>query len=137
VDLKEIKTDPALLEQGGWVSDIPGMGDLELQVRPLSNPKYQRLQSKLIQALPRAKRVGGRPDEDEQDRIISTCLLNTVLLGWRNLKDGGEEVEFTPDMARMLILQPEFRDFRDAVLYASGVVSDNRVADQEDAAKNS
>ena len=137
MDLKEIKVDPALVEHGGWVSDIPGMGDLELQVRPLLNPKFRRLQSKLNQAVTREKRIGGQVDEDEQDRILTTCLLNTVLLGWRNLKDGGDDVPFTPEMARTLMLQPEFRDFRDAVLYAAGVVSDDRIANQEDAAKNS
>ena len=136
MQLSDIIVDPELIENGGWVRDIPEMDDLEIRVRPITNPKFDRMQTRLVQSLPRSKKPGGKVDDDEQDRILSICLLNTCLLDWRNCKDGDNDIPFSPETAKKFMLEWKYSKFRNAVMYASGVVSDYKVADQEDAAKN-
>ncbi|MDP4024461.1 hypothetical protein Q8W71_17690 [Methylobacterium sp. NEAU 140] len=123
--LSALKVDADKIEAGEWVGDIPEMGDLRLRVRGLQNAGYRRLQSRLIDAVPRSKKQGGRVDPDELDRITSTCLASTVLLDWAGLEDeGGAPLPYSKETATEFLTNPAFRRFRDAVLYAATVVGD-------------
>lgn len=136
--LSSLKVDAAAIEDGEWIGSIPEMGDLEVRVRGLNNAKYRRLQSKLIDAVPRAKRQGGRLDPDEQDRITAICLRETVLLDWRGLEgEDGAPVSYTKDLANDLLTKPEFRRFREGVIWAAAQVGEERAAADEDDAGNS
>lgn len=136
--LSSLKVDPAAIEGGEWIGNIPEMGDLEVCVRGLNNAKYRRLQSKLIDAVPRQKRPGGRVDPDEQDRITATCLNATVLLDWRGLEgEDGQPLPYSQDLAAELLSKPEFRRFREGVIWAAAQVGEERAASDEDDAGNS
>jgi hypothetical protein len=135
--LSDLKVDAVKVEQGAWVENIPDMGDLRLKVRGVNNADWRRLQSSLIQAVPRGKRANGRIDPEEQDRITSICLQNASLLDWQNLHgDDGEPLPFSKEMARELLTKPEFRAFRDAVLYAATIVGEWSSEEIEADAKN-
>lgn len=137
MDMNSRKIDPARQEQGAWVSDIREWGDLRLKVRGIGNSDFRRLQSKLLESVPRQKRVRGDIDPAEQDRITSTCLLNTVLIDWDNLQENGAVVPFSKEAAKRYLFDPEFVEFRAAVSWAASVVSEQGAANSEDALGNS
>jgi hypothetical protein len=137
MDMNSRKIDPAKLEQGAWVGDIPEWGDLRLKVRGIGNSDFRRLQNKLFESVPRQKRVRGAIDPAEQDRITSTCLLNTVLIDWDNLQEDGVPVPFSQEAAKRFLFEPEFAEFRAAVSWAAAVVSEQGVASAQDALGNS
>jgi hypothetical protein len=135
--LGELTVDPNRVENGAWVEDIPELQGLRLKVRGNNNADWRRLQAKLLDAVPRKKRMGGRVDPEEQDRIISSCLLSTCLLDWEGLEDGdGKPIPFSKQTAQKLLTEPEYRRFRDGVIWASNVVGDNIESEVEDAAGN-
>ncbi len=134
--LSSIEVDPDKIEQGQWIGNIPEAGDLELKVRGLQNADFRRLQGKLVEAVPRAKKVGGRLDPDEQDRVTNQCLAATVLLDWRGLEDDTGPIPFSKEKARELLMDPRYRRFREAVIWAASVVGEEQVADLEEAQGN-
>lgn len=122
--LSALKTDVAKLEAGQWVGEIPEMDGLELQVRGLGNTDYKRLYEKKAAAIPRQRKLRGIQTPDH-DRIVSECLHEAVLLGWRGLTDDdGAPVAFDTDLARSLVTDPEYGKFRGAVIWAANIVSE-------------
>ena len=140
--LSAIRRNTAAVEQGRWVDDIPGMGDLRLRVRGSGNKDWNRLQSELFDKVPREQRLRGLSDEDGF-RIDTECLLTTVLQDWGNLVGDGvigdldQPVAYAIETARRLLSEPEYIVIRNAVTWAAGVVAVDAEADQEDDAKNS
>lgn len=136
--LSDLKIDLNKIETGIWVRNIPEMGDIELLVRPIDNPSYRRLQERLINAVPRSKRDGLSIPIDIRDEITAKCLLETVLLGWRGLRnDDATEIPFSRDLAEKLMLEPEYKSFRSAVAWAAGVAETQSAASLESDVKNS
>lgn len=134
--LSDIALDSERQEKGAWVGDIPELEGLKLLVRGIGNSDWRRLQTKLIEAIPRKKRVG-RMDIDEQDRIQSTCLLNTCLLDWEGLEDEeGKQIPYSKDLARKLLFEPEYRKFRDSVIWAATYVAEQTAEEQKEVLGN-
>lgn len=135
--LTDLAVDTDRAEKGAWVDDIPEMQGLRLKVRGSSNADWRRLVAKLTEAVPRKKRLGGRVDPEEQDAIISKCLLNCCLLDWAGLEDDeGKEIPFGKEMAKKLLTDPEYRRFRDSVIWAASIVGENIEVTQEEIAGN-
>jgi hypothetical protein len=120
MDLSETDVDEVAFEQGAWIDSIPGFGDVRLRVRGMQNADWRRLSTKLSDAVPASKKVGGRIDPDEQDKIAVKLLSDTCLLEWDRLTDKGAPVPYSKDLADKLIA--ERRRFRDAVAWAASVV---------------
>jgi hypothetical protein len=136
--LSDITVDAERLEKGAWVDNIPDMEGLRLKVRGANNVDWRRLQSRLLDAVPRKKRLGGRLDPDEQDRITASCLLNTCLMDWDGLEgDDGNPLPYSKEWADKLIKEPEYRRFRDAVIWAASIVAEENNIDHQDAVGNS
>ena len=135
--MSELSVDVDRQENGAWVDDIPEMEGLRLKVRGSNNADWRRLQARLVDAVPRKKRMGGRLDPDEQDRIMSSCLLNCCLLDWDGLEDSDNKpIPYSKDMAKQLLTEPQYRRFRDGVVWAASVVAENAALDQEEIAGN-
>jgi hypothetical protein len=131
--LSDITLDSERQEKGAWVEEIPELEGLKLLVRGINNTDWRRLQAKLIEAIPRKKRMSGRIDTDEQDRIQSTCLLSACLLDWDGLEDDdGKPIPYEKDMARKLLFSPEYRKFRDGVVWAANMVAEQTSEDQKE-----
>lgn len=136
--LNDLTVDPVKVEDGDWVSDIPNLEGVRLKVRGLGNAKFRKLQARLFDAVPRAKRVGGRLDPDEGDRIAGICMRETVLIDWDGITDDdGLTIPYSKDLAGTLLSDPAYRPFRDGVAWAAGVVGEQNTAADEDDAKNS
>lgn len=135
--LGEFKVDAAKVEHGAWVDNIPEMEGLRLLVRGANNVQWRKLQRRLMDAVPRKKRIGGRLDPDEEDRITSTCLHQACLEGWEGLQnDDGTPLPYSKEVAHDLLFKPEFRRFRDGVLWAATVVGEERETEKDDIVKN-
>jgi hypothetical protein len=135
--LSDAKIDPARLEEGAWVGNIPELTGLRLRVRGANNKDWRRIQSKLIEGVPRKKRVGGRMDPDEQDRITAILLRETCLLDWDGLEDDdGKPLPYSKEMAGKLLSDPQYAKFREGVMWAASIVAEQTEAEVEDDAKN-
>lgn len=135
--LSGLKVNLQALEQGAWVDNIPEMEGLRLKVRGVGNKDWRKLQSRLLDSVPRKKRVGGRLDPDEQDRISTTLLRDTGLVDWDGLEDDdGKPLPYSKETAGKLLADPEMTRFRDGVLWACTMVAEQDAEHIEDAAKN-
>ena len=134
--LNDVKVDSALIEAGAWIPEISECPGLKLKVRGQGNKDWRKLQTKLLDAVPRKKRVN-RLDYDEGERITNRLLLDTCLLDWDGLTDDdGNPLPYSREMAEKLLTDPDYRKFRDAVLSASGRVGDDTEEDIKDASGN-
>jgi len=133
--LSAVKVNTVAIDQGRWIGpsteyQIPEMGDLELKVRGMDNADYRALYAKLVRGLDRSAKIGGMIDPAAADRIVSQCLLETVLLDWRNLSDDdGKPIKYSKGQAEPLLNEPEYRRFRDSVVWAALIVGDEAAVD--------
>jgi hypothetical protein len=132
VKLSAIRVDAARADQGAWVTDIPDMGDLRLKVRGHRNVDARRLRSKLVAAVPRAERDNGRLTPDAADRIDAQIMAETILVDWGNVTgDDDQPLPYSPEKAKELLSNPDFALFKDAVAYASSLVSEGAAEQTE------
>lgn len=130
--LSALKINAEAVEEGAWVDNIPELGGIRLKVRGIGNSAYRRMQSKLIEAVPRAQRQRGQVDPDVMDAITNKCLAHTVLLGWDGiLDDDDKQLPFSKEKALEILTDPSLRPFRDGVAWASAIVAQTEAAGQE------
>lgn len=138
MDIQKIKKDAALITEGQWIGDIPGMGDLRLRVRGASSPRVVAVRARKQRAVPRDERQrDGSLSIETTIRIETEVLHEAVLLEWDGLTDGGEPVKYDADQALEWLTNPDFRDFADAVVWASSVADRGVVDQKEKTTKNS
>lgn len=137
MDIKNLKRDVATIEAGQWVKDIPNMGNLELRVRGMTNKLYLADNQRRARAVPaEGKTRDGSLTYETASRLLGECLAATVLLEWRNLEDGGEPIEYDKELATEWLTNPEYTQFREAVVYAANVVDIGRDAANKAIEKN-
>lgn len=135
--LSGLKVNVVALEQGAWVDDIPDMDGLRLKVRGINNKDWRKLSDRLYDQVPRQRKIRGRVNSDDRDRIATACLLETGLMDWGGLDDDeGKSIPYSKEKAENLLTDPETGKFRDAVMWACSVVSEQDAQDIEDAAGN-
>lgn len=135
--LSEGKINTEVQEKGDWVDDIPEMAGVRLKVRGSNNADWRKLEARLLATVPRKKRLGGRLDPDEQDRITSECLFACGLLDWEGFEnEDGSALAYSKDVAREILFKPEYQRYRLGVMWACNVVAEQRREDTEDIAKN-
>ncbi|MBN9022168.1 MAG: hypothetical protein J0H08_08765 [Rhizobiales bacterium] len=136
--MNSLKTNAAAAAEGRWVGDLPGLGNIEVKVRGTNTPEYRRRQQAMYRALPPTKRQKGVVDPLEQDRIVGVCLLDHVLLDWKNVEDEeGNTIPFSKGAAEPFLTDPAYAAFRDGVLIAASSVDDEEAAADEDIEGNS
>lgn len=135
--LSATRIDPVKLEQGDWVDMIPELDGLRLKTRGLGNRDHRKLQAKLLDAIPRGRKVGGRLLPEDQDRVTARLLLETCLLDWDGLEDeSGAALPYSKEQAEFYLNAPEHVKFRDGCLWAASVVAEIADAGIEADAKN-
>lgn len=136
--ISEIQIDPEKLENGAWVKEIPEMEGLELRVRGIGCAEFRKLQAKLFEAIPRSRRLKGRVSQEDQDRILDTCLHRVILLDWRGIEDDADQpIAYEKGLALEYLTNPKFKKFREAVVWAASTVAEDDAADVEEAVGNS
>lgn len=130
------KVDSKKLEGGAWVKTIPAFPGMALKVRGLGNTEYRVLRARLIEEVPRAERLAGLTPADD-DRILTECLIETVLVDWRGLEDDdGNPLAFDKAVSRRYLTDPDYTSFRGAVLWAAGALDELGTATLETDAGN-
>jgi len=135
--LSDLEVDADAVEKGAWVDDIPDVQGLRLKVRGAYNNEWRRMQAKLLESVPRKKKVGGRLEQEENDAIMTKCLLNCCLLDWDGLDDkDGTVIPYSKEKARELLTDPRYKRFRDSVIWAAQVVGDGLEVQTDDTLGN-
>lgn len=139
MDIKATKVDSAAIqsEDGFWQEDLPELGDIAVKVRGLNNKQYRLKFDAMVRALPPSKRKDGRVDPIERDRIIGICMLEHVLLDWKNVYHGKDELPYSKEAAKEFLTNPDFQKFRDGVFVAANRVGEQIDEDTADTEKNS
>jgi hypothetical protein len=107
--ISELEVDQKIVEEGTWVSNIPELPDVRLKVRGSNNKDWRRMAQRLINAVPRKKRVNGL-DPDEADRVSAIILLNTGLLDWEGIEaDDGTAIPYDKKKAAQYLAGERFR----------------------------
>ena len=127
--LSSLKVNAARGEQGAWVKDLPGMGDLQLLVRGFNNSDYSRFMAKEGAAVPRDQREGNRPNgailPAALNAMVTRGMVEHILIDWKNLTDEHDKpIPFSKERALEMLLDPDFRPFRDAIAIAAAEVED-------------
>lgn len=139
--LSALKTDTTNTE-GRWVGQIPGLGDLRLKVRPAGNADHRRRLDELLRAVPRADRLRGLAPEKQRE-IEAEAILDAVLFGWEGVEGDGaigaadQPLPFDRETAKVLLTDPAYQMFRDAVDWASDAVAVEAQQDRADDEGNS
>jgi len=132
--MSDIAIDPEKLEHGAWVGDIPELGDIELRVRGMGCAEFRKLQSKLIEAIPRKRRLKGKLRQEDNDDVMDACLHRVILLDWRGIEgENGTPQPYDRDLALRWIKEPRFRKFREGIIWAAATVAED-IGEATDAA---
>ena len=136
--IAQFMVDPAALEEGTWVKDLPDMGKLRLCVRGFGNTDDEQIQQREYDALPREMKLRGVVPKAERDRILGIRLRDAILVNWDGLDadEQGTPLPYSKELADKLIHDGRFRPFREAIVLAASIVSATRAADVKDAVKN-
>lgn len=138
MDVSATKRNAKAVEDGQWVSDIPEMGDLRLKVRGLTSPTVVKSRDQKIRAEPKENRLRDRSLTYEANlRVLQEVLCEVVLLDWENLTDKGEPVAYSAELAKALLIDPDYQPFADAVVWAASVVDNSVEEAKEQSGKNS
>ncbi len=134
--LEQMAVDPAAIEEGRWVGNLPELGGVEVRVRGFGNRDYRALQQKLMRSVSGAQRALGM-GVDEQDRQQTTLLVETILLDWKGIDiSDGVPLRFSKEKALELLSDPRMIKFRGAVIFAASLVGEQEAAEAKDDAKN-
>lgn len=123
---------------GVWQEDLPELGDLAVLVRGLNNKQYRMKFEAMVRALPPSKRKNGNVDPIERDRLIGICMLDHVLLDWKNVEGSdGVAIPYSKDQAKIFLTDPDYQKFRDGVFVAATRVGEAIEEDLASTEKNS
>lgn len=137
MDINSLILDQAAINDGTWVSDIPGMGDVRLKVRGMRADAVTELRARKTRALPKDQRGrDGAPNAAATKRILKEVLHEAVLLDWDGMADGGKPVPYDAARAKEWLTDPRFERFADAVVAAANYVDEGESGAIEDAAGN-
>jgi hypothetical protein len=105
--------------------------------KPRAKINYRILEAKLVREIPRTERVEGLSPE-EQDRIASTLLLETVVIDVDGLteEDGTTPLKYTKDLGLQLLFDPDCKVFTAGCAYAASVVAQRKKAAETTEGKN-
>lgn len=130
------KIDVVKREQGDWVDNIPELQGVRVKVRGMGNKDWARMEARLVNAVPRARRLRGLEPED-RDRINGILLRDTSLLDWEGIEgDDDKSIPYSKQQANEFLTNPEYGKFRDGVLWAASVVAEQTAAEIEEDAGN-
>lgn len=126
------------VEDGHWVDDIIGAPGLRLKVRGLSSRKVQAYRDNRLRRVPRKDRDAlGNVKAETLAQITREVLADVVLLDWDGIKDNGQPVPYSKDLARKWLLDRSGDRFVGLVTDAALQVDDLQNQTEEDLEKNS
>lgn len=121
MDINSFGYDTEAYEEGLWVGDIPGFGDIRLKVRGQLSDHSMATRARLSREASKDLRdAEGQLTEAGAIEINSRVIAASGLVDWQNIDDGAEPVEFNDENVKMLLANKRFRI--GAVAYAMAKV---------------
>lgn len=117
-NLNDFRKDDELATDGVWVEFGGGAA---FKIASLDNPTFTEAFRKKVKPYNDLKRE--IPDED-QESIMVDCMAQHIVLDWRNVFDGDDELEYSVDAAKRIL--SELDKVREMVLAESQKVSNFR-----------
>lgn len=134
MELSKIFAAAKAIEIGTWIPS-PTFEGVQHCVRGSSNADARTLRNKLIDAVPRSERVGGRVPAAKLAEIDAQVLSEAIWLDVRGLTENGAPVDI--QTAKSKLLDPDIGSLmRTDVLAAAAQVGEDELAAAEDDAKN-
>lgn len=111
MDINELFVDVDLEAEGVWfeVDD-----ETSVLVARSNNRKYRDMIKQLTKPYKRQIRQGTLKDAT-LDNIIGRAMAKTLLLNWKGLKIGGEEISYSVEKATELLTNEKLKDFREMI----------------------
>lgn len=136
--LAATKVDSALIEQGGWVENIPGLPGIRIKARGIGNNDYRALQGKLLREFPKERRVDGAIPVADQDIINAQLALETIVVDIDGITENDETtpIKYDKVLGAELFGDPDFRVWRLAAEYAGAEIAERRKTEEAAAVKN-
>lgn len=104
MDINEIlipQSAVSAIEDGVWIDDIIGAPGLKLRVRGLSSRKVQNYRDTRYRRVPRKdKDAQGNLKAEAVAQITRDTLVEMVLLDWDGIKQNGQAVPYSKELAR-------------------------------------
>jgi hypothetical protein len=110
VDLGDIRIDLKKEAAGVWI-EIDD--ETSLLVARWENPKHRDLQA---QQMAKARLSSGLINAGQAEQILNHQIAETILIGWKGMKENGKELEYSPEEAVRILSDPVWRPFRDMVM---------------------
>lgn len=131
MDMKNIKMDVKKQDDGVWV-DVDG--ETQFLIARMYNKNFNKLFEKLTSPYKSpAKRH--LLDGDLGEKIMTETIAKTVILGWKNLKDGDKPVLYSAEKAIEIIADPSYASFREKVIDIATDENNYRAEEIKDTAK--
>ena len=132
MDITDLKAKNEAVTGGYWVGDLPDLGDIRLHVLPARAPSVQRALGTALRSC-KDRNEDGSITEEADARVQSEVYAKAALLGWENILDGGEPVEFTREKVAALMEVEIFEAALRVAVFKAGLLVDDA---KERAAKN-
>lgn len=114
MDISNIKLDVTAVQEGVWFTVDK---DTKLKIARIGNAKNR---AKYEQLVAQHQSQLARGDLKLQDEITRRACIDTVLLGWEGLKEGGKEIPYSTKNAERLLTDEAYLEFQEIVLTAAG-----------------
>lgn len=130
---------PVDLAAGEWVGDIPNHPGVRFKVRSKSFKPFDVAHNRLLRSY--GKRAAQAVESPAYHAAVGKLLAEHILLDWDNaVTKGGKSAAYDAKLAEKILTSTDDRGmgeaFRDAVVFASGMVADRHLGLIEDAAGN-
>ena len=107
-----------LIEEGTWIGDLKGAPGVELLVVGMSSDAVKKARKQKLEAL-RVRLRNAEPTDEQAERVGHELMYEVVLKGWKGLKQNGEDLEYTPELAKQFITDKGGEAFRALILQAA------------------
>lgn len=115
-DISKFALDESKVQEGIWVE---WEGDISLLLAPMHNERMEQFIRKRTATRTRGYRRRELSDE-ETERITLEAVATHVLVGWKNLQSGGQDIEYSAEKSLELLSMPGLRHlYRFVILTAS------------------
>ena len=107
-----------LINDGTWVGDLKGAPGVELLVVGMSSEAVRKARKQKTEAL-RLRLRNAEPSDEQLERVGHELMYEVVLKGWKGLKQNGEELEYTQELAKKFITDAGGEAFRSLIVQAA------------------
>lgn len=132
-DLRKLYGTNTKLENEGSKIDL---GDgLSVTITRLKNPQFRKMYANLTKPYERQMRQNTL-SEEIQNKILTQCLIETVVMNWSGLTLDDKEIPYSKENAYKILSDPELADFRDLIVDLAGDAQNFREELLEESEKN-